>query len=134
MQYVILKNRIKLNNLIFKYNMSLIQPLITLVNQIPHGRVLSYGRLAEQLNIITGETTSGWSVGRLLSRIPTADRAQLPWHRVINKQWYISSLKLWAKWLEQIRLLKEEWVEVNNEWYVDMVKYEWSFPRSNLFG
>lgn len=113
--------------------MSLIQPMIELVNQIPHGKVLSYGRLAEQLNILTGETTSGWSVGRLLSSMPEKDRAQLPWQRVINKQWYISTLKLGRKWLEQIRLLREEWVEVNSEWYVDMKIYEWSFPRSDLF-
>jgi|GEM_PF-1623235 len=60
--------------------------LITAVNQIPHGKVVSYGRLAEQLNIMTDTTTSGWSVGRLLSSMPESDWVQLPWQRVVNKQ------------------------------------------------
>lgn len=107
--------------------------MIELVNQIPYGHVLSYGKIAEQLNTITNETTSGWIVGRLLSSMPESKWSQLSRQRVVNKQWYISSLKLWTKWLRQIELLRQEWVEVNSEWYIDMVKYEWSFPKDDLF-
>ena len=41
--------------------------LIILINQIPYGKVISYGQLAEQLCIRYGYTTSGWLVGRTMN-------------------------------------------------------------------
>lgn len=65
------------------------ETLIKLIQQIPYGRVVSYGALAEQINILTDMTTSGWMVGRLLSSMSPREwkyDAEYPWWRVINKQ------------------------------------------------
>ncbi len=100
--------------------------LIAIVNQIPSGKVVSYGQVAEQLCLQFDITTSGRLVGRMLSSMTQDERNKLPRQRVINKQWIISTLKLGEKWLIQIALLKGEWVEVNNG-VVDMNKYGWKF-------
>lgn len=100
--------------------------LITIVNQIPSGKVVSYGQVAEQLCLQFDITTSGWLVGRMLSSMSQEERNDLPRQRVINKQWIISTLKLGEKWLIQIALLKSEWVEVYNG-VVDINKYGWKF-------
>ena len=114
---------------------SLKPALIELVNQVPCARVISFGILAQQLNIVTDATTSWWSVGRLLSSMTHDERQLCPRRRVINKQWYISSLKLGQKWLIQIDHLKAEWVVVSPDWYVNMSRYEWKFGLNDgLFG
>lgn len=100
--------------------------LLNVVNQIPSGKVVSYGQVAEQLCLQFDITTSGWLVGRMLSSMTQDERNKLPRQRVINKQWIISTLKLGEKWLIQIALLKSEWVEVHNG-LVDMNKYGWKF-------
>jgi len=109
---------------------SLKPDLIKLVNQIPHASVISFGVLAQQLNIMTDATTSWRAVGRILTSMTTEERKLCPRRRVINKQWYISTLKLGQKWLIQIDLLKNEWINVSHDWYVDMSQYEWRFESS----
>lgn len=96
--------------------------LIELVNQVPSARVISYGNLAEAINKRSDTTTNGWMVGRLLSSMPEYEWSQLPWWRVVNKEWVISSLKLGHKGIVQIQLLQKEWVEVSYN-QVDMFKY-----------
>jgi len=73
------------------------EQLAMLIQQIPHGRVISYGALAEKLNMLTDVTTSGWMVGRILSSMSVKERkydASFPRWRVINKQGVVSTLKL----------------------------------------
>lgn len=101
--------------------------LITLIQQIPYGRVVSYGELAEQINILTDITTSGWMVWRLLSSMSPREwkyDAEYARWRVINKQWVVSTLKLWEKGITQVDILRDEGVEVVDG-KVDMKKYEW---------
>lgn len=105
------------------------QELIWLIQRIPYGMVVSYGELAIQLDKHYGVHTSGWLVGRTLSSMSPAERKHdmvCPRWRVINKQWIISALKLWQKWLDQIKLLESEWIQVNDG-QVDMKVYEYNF-------
>lgn len=105
------------------------QELIWLIQRIPYGMVVSYGELAIQLDKHYGIHTSGWMVGRTLSSmLPSEwkDTPVCPRWRVINKQWVISALKLWKKWLDQIKLLESEWIQVNDG-QVDMKVYEYNF-------
>jgi alkylated DNA nucleotide flippase Atl1 len=60
--------------------------LIAIVNQIPSGKVVSYGQVAEQLCLQFDITTSGRLVGRMLSSMTQDERNKLPRQRVINKQ------------------------------------------------
>jgi alkylated DNA nucleotide flippase Atl1 len=100
--------------------------LITIVNEIPSGKVASYWQVAEQLCERFNHTTSGRLVGRLLSSMNQKERELLPWRRVVNKQWVVSSLKLGEKGLIQIRLLREDWVEVVND-QINMKRYWFRF-------
>ncbi len=103
--------------------------LIWLVQWIPYGMVVSYGDLAIQLDRYYSIHTSGRMVGRMLSNMSLKERKEdviCPRWRVISKQWIISSLKLWEKWLEQTRLLQSEWVQIVDG-QVDMQIYEYAF-------
>lgn len=105
------------------------QELIWLIQGIPYGMVVSYGELAIQLDKQYGIHTSGWMVGRMLSSMSPLewkDTLICPRRRVINKQWVISALKLWQRWLDQIKLLESEWIQVNDG-QVDMKVYEYNF-------
>lgn len=103
------------------------QIIIDCIQQIPVGRVVSYGVLAEQINILTDVTTSGRMVGRLLSNMSLKERkyeSVCPRWRVVNKQGVVSSLKLGEKGIVQIDILRDEGIEVIDG-RVDMEKYEW---------
>lgn len=105
------------------------QELIWLIQRIPYGMVASYGELAKQLDIRYGIHTSWWIVGRVLSSMPENEWKTwsfFPRWRVINKQGFISTLKLWEKWIEQIKLLQAEWIIVTDA-VVNMRVYEYNF-------
>lgn len=103
--------------------------LITIINQIPLGFVCSYGQIAEQMDKRFGVVTSGWMVGRMMNTMGKRgdkDIHACPWRRVVNKQGYISLLKLGEPWLIQINHLKWEWVIiVNGE--INMKRYWFRF-------
>lgn len=107
------------------------QELIWLIQRIPYGMVVSYGELASQLDRQYGISTSGWLVGRMMNTLSPKDYPNgiiVPRWRVINKQWVISALKLWQKWLDQIKLLQAEGIQVTDG-QVDMTRYSApSFP------
>ncbi len=98
------------------------QAMIEIVNRIPYGYVTWFGAIAELVREMTETRITAQMIGRQLSWLPRHERQQLPWWRVIAKNWYVSTLKLWDKWREQIELLKKEWVEVT-QYMVDMDIY-----------
>ncbi len=55
------------------------------LNQIPRGKVASYGQVAA----LAGMPSHSRLVGRILSNLPRGTR--LPWHRVINSQGRITN-------------------------------------------
>jgi alkylated DNA nucleotide flippase Atl1 len=65
---------------------------------------------------------SGQVVGFMLSGLPQDQWNLLPWHRVVAKDGYISSLKLGAKGLIQKQLLLGENVSIAED-RVDMAKH-----------
>ena len=96
--------------------------LLEIISRIPYGKVTSYGKVAEQLDIHYNIKTSWYIIWRLLSWMSDEECFIYPWQRVINKQWYISTLKLGTKWLIHKQLLDKEWIEIIND-TVDMKKY-----------
>lgn len=102
------------------------EKMLEVVARIPYGKVTSYGAVAIQLDIEFDIKTSGYIVWRLLSSMPESERMIYPWRRVINKQWYISTLKLGRKWLLQKQLLEKEKIEIVND-IVDMKKYGYNW-------
>jgi methylated-DNA-protein-cysteine methyltransferase related protein len=94
------------------------QQLLYEVNKIPAGKVLSYGEIGAKVGI------SGWIAGRILSGMTEEEMKNYAWQRVVNKQGYISALKLGFRGNLQIELLRAEGIEIPDS-TVDMVVYSW---------
>lgn len=84
------------------------------VRQIPAGRVLSYGKIAE----LTGWPRRARHVGRVLRETPASLR--LPCHRVVN-----SAGRIAPSWPEQRTLLLSEGVSFRSEQCVNMALSAW---------
>jgi alkylated DNA nucleotide flippase Atl1 len=61
-------------------------------------------------------------IGWQLSGLVSWGEDFVPWWRVINKQWFVSTLKKWDKWWKQIAALASERVVVTDG-YVDLKTY-----------
>ena len=88
--------------------------VLSIVGQIPSGRVMNYGLIA---------TLAGWPsharmVGRTLRYTPGAEL--LPCHRVVNKEGRTA-----PGWKRQRTLLEEEGVVFKANGHVDMGRYLW---------
>ena len=85
-----------------------------MVDEIPEGKVASYGQIAK----LIGRDRNARLVGNVLSM---AERyGDYPCHRVVNHEG-----RLAPHFPEQKFLLLEEGVEFRDEDHVDMQKYRW---------
>jgi methylated-DNA-protein-cysteine methyltransferase related protein len=104
--------------------------IIEIVNKIPAGKVMYFGQIGklivnknQEQSLVDGFTgVTGQVVGFVLSGMPQAEWSLLPWHRVVAKDGYISSLKLGAKGLIQKQLLLDEGVSIFED-HVDMARH-----------
>jgi methylated-DNA-protein-cysteine methyltransferase-like protein len=86
---------------------------------IPPGEVASYGQIAR----LAGLSRRGARmVGRALGAAPK--EMGLPWHRVVNAQGQISLPPGSAGFKRQIKLLRDEGIEVTNG-KLNMDQYRW---------
>lgn len=85
-----------------------------IVQEIPRGRVASYGQIA----LMLGMPRRSRLVGRALSHAPAS--LNLPCHRVVN-----SKGRLVPYWDEQKTLLLQEGVTFKNDVCVDLKKHLW---------
>jgi methylated-DNA-protein-cysteine methyltransferase related protein len=92
--------------------------LYTALAQVPAGRVVSYGQLAE----LAGLGRAARWVGRTLSQLP--EGSTLPWHRVIAAGGRLSLPAGSVSGDEQRSRLRDEGVQVLNN-RVDMPRYGW---------
>ncbi len=93
--------------------------VIQIVQKIPYGRVTTYGTVA---------TLVGFSRGaRIVGGIMCSDgeKLNLPWHRVINREGYLSIKCGEHSKALQKALLEEEGVEVSADFIVNLDKYGW---------
>lgn len=92
----------------------LIYEVLSVVDEIPEGKVASYGQIAR----LIGRDKNARLVGKILSM---ADYyGQYPCHRVVN-----SVGRLAPHFTEQKRLLMEEGVGFKDNGCVDMKKYQY---------
>lgn len=94
------------------------EALYLVLAQVPEGRVVSYGQLAE----LTGLGRAARWVGRTLSQLPTD--TTLPWHRVIAAGGRLSLATGTASGNEQRARLKAEGIFIHND-KVDIRRYGW---------
>jgi methylated-DNA-protein-cysteine methyltransferase-like protein len=92
--------------------------LYLVLNQIPPGKVTSYGELAEMAGL---GRAARW-VGRTLSQLPPDTR--LPWHRVLGAGGRLSLEQGTPSGDEQRARLRAEGVSLRNN-RVDMTRHGW---------
>ncbi len=91
--------------------------ILTLVRQIPYGRVATYGQLAA----LAGAPRRARQVGHILRH---AEDPMLPWHRVINHRGRIS-LPHGAGYEVQKQLLLQEHIEFDADDCIDLDRFGW---------
>jgi methylated-DNA-protein-cysteine methyltransferase-like protein len=96
-------------------------PVYRLVQQIPRGRVLTYGALARSLRLRGGAR----SAGRAMAATPSGKG--IPWHRVVGERGQILIREPYASL--QKKLLQSEGVTVV-ESRVNLKRHLWA-PRRN---
>jgi methylated-DNA-protein-cysteine methyltransferase-like protein len=96
-------------------------PVYRLVQQIPRGRVLTYGALAKTLRLRGGAR----SAGRAMAATPSGKG--IPWHRVVGERGKILIREPYASL--QKKLLESEGVKVV-EFRLDLKRYLWTPARN----
>lgn len=97
-----------------RLNDELIYEVLSVVEEIPEGKVATYG----QLSRLIGRDKNSRLVGRILSR---ADHyGKYPCHRVVNHAGRTA-----PGWTEQRSLLENEGVGFKENGNVDLTKYQW---------
>lgn len=92
--------------------------LYTLLSNVPRGRLVSYGQLAE----MAGYPGLARWVGRVLSQLP--DDTKLPWHRVVAASGRLSLPENSRAGNEQRQRLREEGILVDKN-RVKLARYQW---------
>ena len=90
-----------------------------IVNQIPVGRVMTYGQIAE----ILGEGYTPRTVGFVMH---AADTQNVPWQRVINSQGACSTGRMTVPINLQQQILEAEGIKFNEKGRCDLNVYRWS--------
>lgn len=95
------------------------QKLYSLLQTVPCGKVITYGKLAELL----GNRSWARAVGTALHKNPDGDR--FPCYKVVNSKGELSSSYAFGGIEEQKRKLEQDGITVNN-YKVDIKKF--GFP------
>jgi methylated-DNA-protein-cysteine methyltransferase-like protein len=98
------------------------QEVYELVAQIPYGKVMTYGQIAD----ILGRPTAARAVGYALHQLPPGSK--IPWQRVINAQGRISprgASDILHEPLLQRTLLEQEGVQFDSNGKIDLKRYLW---------
>ena len=93
---------------------NLIYEILSVVEEIPEGRVATYGQIAR----LIGREKNAPLVGKVLSM--AGYYGKYPCHRVVNH-----AGRLAPGWPEQKDLLRQEGVSLKNENHVNLKEYQW---------
>lgn len=89
-----------------------------IVAQIPVGKVMTYGQIAEILGAGYTPRTVGYTMH-------AADTETVPWQRVINSQGACSTGRITAPVNLQQKMLEDEGVKFNEKGRCDLNVYRW---------
>lgn len=96
----------------------LIYEILSVVDEIPEGRVATYGQIAK----LIGRDKNSRLVGKVLSMAEYY--GEYPCHRVVN-----SAGRLVPGWGAQRLLLEEEGVVLKSKTHVNLKKYQWDYSE-----
>ena len=90
------------------------------VSKIPHGKIATYGQIADLIYAYGCARQVGWALRRL--KLPST----IPWHRVINSRGEItmSLSRNGTDWMQR-ELLINEGIKFNSKMKIDIKKYLW---------
>jgi methylated-DNA-protein-cysteine methyltransferase related protein len=94
------------------------EKVITIIQNIPEGKVMTYGQIAG----IAGSPRAARQVVRILHSM--SEKHHLPWHRVINAKGQIA-IQNDESYHEQMMNLEIEGVAVGLKGTIDLAKYQW---------
>jgi methylated-DNA-protein-cysteine methyltransferase-like protein len=94
-----------------------------IVAEIPQGRVMTYGQIAE----ILGEGYTPRTVGFVMH---AADTQNVPWQRVINSQGACSTGRMTVPVNLQQQILQSEGIKFDEKGRCDLTVYRW-FPEGS---
>jgi methylated-DNA-protein-cysteine methyltransferase-like protein len=99
------------------------QRVFAVVARIPHGRLATYGQVAELIGAWGCARQVGWA----LKRLPLP--SELPWHRVVNAQGRISLSvsREGSDWM-QVELLRGEGIPVDDQGRLPLARHRWITP------
>lgn len=92
----------------------LIYEILAVVEEIPPGKVASYGQIAK----LIGRDKNSRLVGKVLGM--SEFYGKFPCHRLVNH-----AGRLVPGWFEQRALLEAEGVKMRDDQHVDIVHYRW---------
>lgn len=110
--------------LLYVQDMTRYQRFYDVVLQIPPGRVMTYGGVAEAAGLPGHARQAGYAMAAL------PDGSDVPWHRVINARGEVSR-RSGGRTFEHIQrvLLEAEDVPFDARGRVDLDRYGWFPPR-----
>lgn len=103
-------------------NKGIKQKIFDLVLQIPKGKIVYYGQIANIIGV------PAQIVGWQLSGMSPEQMEQIPWQRVVAKNGFISSLKLGSRGLLQKQILLTEGYKLIDD-TVDMEFHKFEFTN-----
>lgn len=100
-----------------------VQGVYLIVNQVPPGKVATYGQIARLL----GYPSHARRVGRALAMLP--DDSDVPWHRIVNSKGEVSARSQWSEnagsEISQRYFLEQEGVEFSPQNRIYLKQFLW---------
>ncbi|WP_340103138.1 MGMT family protein [Rhodohalobacter sp. 8-1] len=100
------------------------EKVYAVVDQIPTGRVTTYGAIAGHLGVRSGARMVGYALNNLLTREATPDHRNIPAHRVVNRLGQLTGRAYFPGDTMRERLTQEG-VSFKSEFTVDMEEHFW---------
>jgi methylated-DNA-protein-cysteine methyltransferase-like protein len=99
------------------------QNVYDVVRLIPMGRVTTYGAIAKYLGAARSSRMVGWAMNA------SHAQADIPAHRVVNRQGMLTGKMMFAYPMQMQELLEAEGIRVTNNQIVDFEQVFWE-PES----
>lgn len=99
--------------------------IYAVVRLIPKGKITSYGRIATMLGAPSRARQVGYAMSALRYKVEDPEYADVPWQRVVNSKGYISIRGARHNKDQQAERLRNEGVDVNEEYMIDLDRYLW---------
>jgi len=104
---------------------SFFEKVYDVVRLIPHGRVTSYGAIAEYLGSRGSARMVGWAMNASHS-----SKQNVPAHRVVNRKGLLTGKHHFGTTSIMQQLLESEGIKIENDQVVDFEKLLWEPVKS----